>query len=93
MNWQSLGFTMAWYESWRPGGRAARCSRSGREPGQIVREEGRSGTASRRTRWCAALVTSRVAFALILLVGAGLLLASFSASSRSTQASTPHADR
>ena len=46
--------------------------------GQIVREEGRSGTASRRTRIVRrALVTSQVAFALVLLVGAGLLLASF----------------
>ena len=46
--------------------------------GQIVREEGRSATASRRTRLIRrALVTSQVAFALILLVGAGLLLASF----------------
>ena len=46
--------------------------------GQIVREEGRSGTASRRTRFVRrALVTSQVAFALMLLVGAGLLLASF----------------
>jgi predicted permease len=46
--------------------------------GQIVREEGRSGTASRRTRLVRrGLVTSQVAFALILLVGAGLLLASF----------------
>ena len=46
--------------------------------GQMVREEGRSGTASRRTRLVRrALVTSQVAFALILLVGAGLLLASF----------------
>jgi predicted permease len=46
--------------------------------GQIVREEGRSGTASRRTRLVRrALVTSQVAFALVLLVGAGLLLASF----------------
>jgi predicted permease len=46
--------------------------------GQIVREEGRSGTASRRTRVVRrVLVTSQVAFALVLLVGAGLLLASF----------------
>jgi predicted permease len=46
--------------------------------GQIVREEGRSGTASRRTRLVRrVLVTSQVAFALVLLVGAGLLLASF----------------
>ena len=46
--------------------------------GQIVREEGRSGTASRKTRVVRrVLVTSQVAFALVLLVGAGLLLASF----------------
>jgi predicted permease len=46
--------------------------------GQVVREEGRSGTSSRRTRIVRrALVTSQVAFALVLLVGAGLLLASF----------------
>jgi predicted permease len=45
---------------------------------QIVREEGRSGTASRRARVVRrVLVTSQVAFALVLLVGAGLLLASF----------------
>ena len=45
---------------------------------QIVREENRSGTASRRARVVRrALVTSQVAFALVLLVGAGLLLASF----------------
>ena len=45
---------------------------------QIVREEGRSGTASRRTRAVRQmLVTSQVAIALVLLVGAGLLLASF----------------
>ena len=46
--------------------------------GQIVREEGRSGTASRHTRLVRrGLVISQVAFALVLLVGAGLLLASF----------------
>jgi predicted permease len=45
---------------------------------QIVREEGRSGTPSRRARMTRrALVTSQVAFALVLLVGAGLLVASF----------------
>jgi predicted permease len=45
---------------------------------QIVREEGRSGTASRSARLVRrALVTTQVAFALVLLVGAGLLLASF----------------
>ena len=46
--------------------------------GQIVREEGRAGTASRRTRVARRLlVTSQVAFALVLLVAAGVLLASF----------------
>lgn len=45
---------------------------------EIVREEGRSGTASRRTRLVRRmLVTSQVAFALVLLVGAGLLVSSF----------------
>jgi predicted permease len=44
----------------------------------IVREEGRSGTATRGARIVRrVLVTSQVAFALVLLVGAGLLLASF----------------
>jgi predicted permease len=44
----------------------------------IIREEGRSGTASHGARVVRRLlVTSQVAFALILLVGAGLLLASF----------------
>ena len=46
--------------------------------GQIVREESRAGTASRRMRLVRrTLVTSQVAFALMLLVGAGVLLASF----------------
>jgi predicted permease len=46
--------------------------------GQVVREEGRSGTASRRTRALRRLlVAGQVAFALMLLVGAGVLLASF----------------
>lgn len=45
---------------------------------QVIREEGRSGTASRGARIVRRmLVTSQVALALILLVGAGLLLASF----------------
>lgn len=45
---------------------------------QIIRDEGRSGTASRSARMARrVLVTSQVAFALVLLVGAGLLLASF----------------
>jgi predicted permease len=45
---------------------------------QIIREEGRSGTQGRGPRLMRrVLVTSQVAFALILLIGAGVLLASF----------------
>jgi predicted permease len=45
---------------------------------QIIREEGRSGTQGRGARVMRRLlVTSQVAFALVLLVGAGVLLASF----------------
>jgi predicted permease len=45
---------------------------------QAFREEGRSGTASRGARLTRrALVTAQVAFAFMLLIGAGLLLASF----------------
>lgn len=45
---------------------------------QIFREEGRSGTASRGARVMRrALVTAQVAFAFMLLIGAGLLLTSF----------------
>ena len=45
---------------------------------QAFREEGRSGTASSGTRLMRrVLVTVQVAFALMLLIGAGLLLASF----------------
>lgn len=44
---------------------------------QIVREEGRSGTAGRGARLARrVLVTSQVAFALMLLIGAGLMVAS-----------------
>ena len=44
---------------------------------QVVREEGRSGTATRRSRLIRrALVTSQVAFALMLLIGAGVMVAS-----------------
>ena len=45
---------------------------------QVVREEGRSGTQGRGARLMRrVLVTSQVAFALMLLIGAGVLLASF----------------
>ena len=45
---------------------------------QVIREEGRSGTQGRGPRLIRrALVTSQVAFALMLLIGAGVLLASF----------------
>ena len=45
---------------------------------QAIREEGRSGTAGRRARLVRrVLVASQVAFAFMLLVAAGLLLASF----------------
>jgi predicted permease len=46
--------------------------------GQAFREEGRSGTSSRRARATRrGLVTAQIAFAFMLLIGAGLLLASF----------------
>jgi predicted permease len=79
MNWQSLAFTLALVlvVGMLVGVLPVLALRRA-NLGQIVREEGRSGTASRRTRLVRrALVTSQVAFALILLVGAGLLLASF----------------
>ena len=45
---------------------------------QVIREEGRSGTQGRGPRMMRrVLVTSQVAFALMLLIGAGVLLASF----------------
>jgi predicted permease len=45
---------------------------------QVIREEGRSGTQGRGARAMRrVLVTSQVAFALMLLIGAGVLLASF----------------
>jgi len=47
---------------------------------QVIREEGRSGTSSRGARIVRrALVTAQVAFAFMLLIGSGLLLASFRA--------------
>ncbi len=46
----------------------------------VFRTEGRTGTASRRAVWVrSALVTSQVALAFVLLIGAGLLLMSFRA--------------
>jgi predicted permease len=46
--------------------------------GQAIREEGRSGTAGRGARAVRrTLVAAQVAFAFMLLIGAGLLLASF----------------
>jgi predicted permease len=45
---------------------------------QVIREEGRTGTQGRGARVIRrVLVTSQVAFALMLLIGAGVLLASF----------------
>ena len=45
---------------------------------QVIREEGRSGTQGRGPKMMRrVLVTSQVAFALMLLIGAGVLLASF----------------
>jgi predicted permease len=45
---------------------------------QVIREEGRSGTQGRGPKLMRRiLVTSQVAFALMLLIGAGVLLASF----------------
>ncbi|MGH9347269.1 MAG: ABC transporter permease [Vicinamibacterales bacterium] len=47
---------------------------------EVMRQEGRAGTSSRGARLLRrALVTAQVAFAFMLLVGAGLLLASFRA--------------
>jgi putative ABC transport system permease protein len=44
----------------------------------VLRDEGRSGTASRRARWLRRmLVVTQVGFAFVLLIGAGLLFASF----------------
>jgi predicted permease len=49
-----------------------------------LREESRGGTASRRARWARTLLaTAQVALALVLLMGGGLLLASFRAVMRS----------
>ncbi|MCH9648741.1 MAG: ABC transporter permease [Deltaproteobacteria bacterium] len=49
-----------------------------RDSHETLSEEGRSGTANRKTRGLRrALVVTQVAFAFVLLVGAGLLLTSF----------------
>ena len=55
---------------------------------QAFREEGRSGTASRGSRTLRrVLVAAQVAFAFMLLAGAGLMLASFQRISRSSPVS------
>ena len=57
---------------------------------QSFREEGRSGTASRGARVTRrVLVTAQIAFAFMLLIGAGLLLASFQRVLGVRPASTP----
>lgn len=78
IDWRVIGFTMALVAvvgavmAALPVGAVRRANLA-----QVVREEGRSGTASRRARIARRLlVTSQVAFALILLVGAGLMVAS-----------------
>src|SRR6185436_4041704 len=49
-----------------------------RQPGEVLKQGGRTGTAgSRVRRWGDALVMAEVALALLLTVGAGLLLQSF----------------
>jgi predicted permease len=51
---------------------------AGVNPGVLLREEGRGGTSSRRTRYVrGALVVTQVALAFVLLIGAALLLTSF----------------
>jgi predicted permease len=48
------------------------------DPAVLLREDGRTGTAGRGTRWLRrTLVAAQVALACVLLVGAGLLLSSF----------------
>jgi predicted permease len=48
------------------------------DPSDVLRENSRTGTAGRgQMRLRSALVTSQIAFAFVLLVGAGLLIASF----------------
>jgi predicted permease len=48
-----------------------------RVPAEVLKEGGRSGTSRRIRRWGDALVVGEVALALMLTVGAGLLLQSF----------------
>jgi putative ABC transport system permease protein len=48
-----------------------------RVPAEVLKEGGRSGTSRRIRRWGDALVVGEVALALILTVGAGLLVQSF----------------
>ncbi len=46
------------------------------DPGDVLRDEGRGATGGRTMRWREMLVVAQVALAFILLVGAGLLIAS-----------------
>ena len=51
---------------------------SGRNLSIVLREDGRTGTAGRSARYVRrGLVVAQVALAFVLLIGAGLLLASF----------------
>lgn len=76
---EAIGFTIALviglaaFMSVLPAVRIVRMS-----PTEVFRAEGRSGTASRGVRWARqSLVVTQIAVALVLLAGAGLLLASF----------------
>ena len=51
---------------------------SGREPGQSLKEAGRTGESRRQGRARAFLVASQVTLSVVLLVGSGLLIRSFS---------------
>jgi predicted permease len=79
LNWQTLAYTFLLVAV--TGGVVGAWPVAGLRQGSladILREEGRSGTSTRHARTMRrGLVTSQVAFALVLLMAAGLLLASF----------------